>query len=525
MLAAKAPRIYIFRVFDLVVIAICALLIYFVFRDGLHVIADAVWSRPELGYAMLLPGVIAFLVWQRREEWEVVELRGSLFGFVCLAFALLLGALGKLSALYILQEYGAVLAIYGLVLVIVGWRWFRRFWAPLLLVLLIVPLPGFLYNNLSAQLQLISSAIGVWFIRLFGISVFLEGNVIDLGTLKLQVAEACDGLRYLFPLVTISFVVAYFFKGATWKRVLILVSSAPITILMNSLRIGAIGLMVDRWGIEMAEGFLHEFQGWAVFMVSIAILLLTAFVLSLLGSETRPWRETFGLEIPQSRNPLANRAVREGSAPTRLYAACLLGASLFVVGIPERQELPPSRSDFAQFPVSLGGWSGHKGRMESVYQDVLQLDDYLLADFYRQSGRPVNAYVAWYESQRAGRSAHSPRSCLPGGGWRIESLRRVSLPTVQVGGVPLSVNRAVIRLGDQRLLVYYWFLQRGRVITNEYAVKWFLLWDSLLKNRTDGALVRLTIPIASEQNEEASEAELKEFANSMTLVLPSFVPS
>ncbi len=102
-------------------------------------------------------------------------------------------------------------------LALVGRQVFRIIWVPMLILLFMIPLPRFLYNNISAQLQLISSGIGVWFIRLFGISVFLEGNVIDLGALKLQVAEACDGLRYLFPLMTLGFILAYFFKAAFWK--------------------------------------------------------------------------------------------------------------------------------------------------------------------------------------------------------------------------------------------------------------------------------------------------------------------
>ena len=147
-----------------------------------------------------------------------------------------------------------------------------------------IPLPKFLYNNLSSQLQLISSEIGVWFIRLFDISVYLEGNVIDLGNYKLQVVEACSGLRYLFPLMTLGFIAAYFFKGAFWKRAIIFLSSIPITVLMNSLRIGMIGVTVEYWGVAAAEGLLHDFEGWVVFMACTAVLVLEMWVLAHVGS-------------------------------------------------------------------------------------------------------------------------------------------------------------------------------------------------------------------------------------------------
>ena len=227
----------------------------------------ATWSgSPEFSHAPLIPLISAFLVWQQKDILERIEFSGSWAGVLLALCGALLAVAGVLASLFPASQYGAVIAVYGVVLAGVGLKVFRRLWAPLFILLLMVPLPDFLLNNLSAEMQLISSAIGVWFMRLFGVSVYLEGNVIDLGGYQLQVAEACDGLRYLFPLMTLGFIVAYFFKAALWKRVLLFLSSIPITILMNSLRVGMIGIMVEHWGIGMAEGFLHEFQGWAVFM-------------------------------------------------------------------------------------------------------------------------------------------------------------------------------------------------------------------------------------------------------------------
>ncbi len=102
------------------------------------------------------------------------------------------------------MQYGFLVALYGVVLALTGGKVFRRLWMPLLILVFMVPLPAFFNNSLSLQMQLWSSWLGVAFIRMAGISVFLEGNVIDLGTLQLQVAEACDGLRYLFPLMTLA---------------------------------------------------------------------------------------------------------------------------------------------------------------------------------------------------------------------------------------------------------------------------------------------------------------------------------
>src|SRR5262245_46978515 len=259
----------------------------------------AVWmGRPEYSHGILIPIVALFFAWQRSGEIAQLEFKGSWAGVLLVLAGAVLNVVGALATTYTIQQYGFLLAVYGVVLSLTGPEVFRRLAAPLFILLLMIPLPDFLLNNFSARLQLVSSQLGVWFIRLFDISVLVEGNVIDLGTYKLQVAEACDGLRYLFPLMTLGFIMACFFRVAMWKRALLFLSSIPLTVLMNSFRIGTIGVMVDHWVVSMAEGFLHEFQGWAVFMASAALMLLVMMLLSRLGPGGKPWREAFG--VPRS---------------------------------------------------------------------------------------------------------------------------------------------------------------------------------------------------------------------------------
>jgi EpsI family protein len=132
--------------------------------------------------------------------------------------------------------------------------------------------------------------------------------------------------------------------------------------------------------------------------------------------------------------------------------------------------------------------------------------------------------VAYYASQRKGESAHSPRSCIPGGGWEITDLSQRNLDGVAVAGQPLRVNRVLIQKGENKQLVYYWFQQRGRVITNEYLVKWYLFWDALTHNRTDGALVRLVTYIGPGQSVEQADRELSTFAARISSPLEQYVP-
>jgi exosortase D (VPLPA-CTERM-specific) len=432
----------------------------------------------------------------------------------------------ELAATYTLGMYACLITLMGLVLALTGGRAYRLLAVPLFILLFMVPLPRFLFQNLSNALQLWSSQIGVWFIRLLDISVYLEGNVIDLGGYKLQVAEACDGLRYLFPLMTLGFLIAYFYKGAFWKRAVLFLSSIPITVFMNSLRIGTIGVMVEHWGIGMAEGFLHEFQGWMVFMTSMALMIAEIALLHRVGRESGSWRQVFGIEFPAPTPAAAE--LRNRMLPAAFAGACavLVGVVLINALLSRPEEITPARTPLAEFPLHVANWSGRRSSLDGVYLDILNLDDYVLTDYQDvRNGDVVDFYVAWYNSQRKGTVVHSPRACLPGGGWQMRDLREYTLDGVLINGKPLRVNRSVIELGNQRELVYYWFQQRGRVITGEFAVKWYLFWDSLTRHRTDGALVRLVIPLDAGATEVSADRELANFVARIAPDLSRYIPN
>jgi exosortase D (VPLPA-CTERM-specific) len=504
--------------------AAVALLSLLPFWDGLIDMWKVWTTYPEYSHGLLIPPIAAFLIWQQKDRLELVTFEGGWWGVVLVACGGALLMLGQLGTIYTIVEYAYLLTLFGLVLAFTGNKAFRLIAAPLFILFFMIPLPSFLFANLSSKLQLLSSLVGAWFMRLFGISVFVEGNVIDLGGYKLQVAEACDGLRYLFPLLTLGFLMAYFYKGAMWKRVILFLSSIPVTVVMNSFRIGTIGVMVEHWGVGMAEGFLHEFQGWMVFMASAALMLGEIIVLNRIGRESGTWRQLFGVEFP---GPSPRGVPRRPRAiPPSFAVACALLAGFAAISwlSPRPAEVIPTRVSFIDFPMELGRWRGHRETMEGIYLDALKLDDYMLADYVDGSGDGVNLYVAYYNSQRKGEAVHSPRACLPGGGWQLSDFNQRTVTEVTIGSRPLRVNRTLIALGDQQQLVYYWFEQRGRVITNEFVVKWYLFWDALTRHRTDGALVRLIAVLPPGGSEADADRRLVDVAKHIAPILTRYIP-
>lgn len=504
---------------------VVAALLGFIFWQGLYRLVVVWGAQEEYSYGYMIPFITLFLLWQKKEALGRIEFQGSWAGLAVVLTGLILLVLGNLSTLVLIAQYAFLVVVLGMALSFTGPRGFRVVFVPLIFLAFMIPLPQFFFIEISQRLQFLSSAIGVWVIRLFGISVFLEGNVIDLGTLKLQVVEACSGLRYLFPLMTLGFMSAYFFKGAFWKRAVLFLSTIPITVLMNSIRIGAIGVTVEYWGKAMAEGVLHDFEGWFVFMACTGVLIVEMWILAQIGSDRLPLREAFGLTFPA---PTPKEARIQTRGLPKPYLAAIVITMVFAVAtamMPERVEVPPARKDFATFPLEFGQWKGKTERLEQIYLNALKLDDYLLSDFIDPQQHAVNFYVAYYASQRQGESAHSPRTCLPGGGWEMVGLAEHDVAGVSVNGVPLRVNRAVIQLGEQKQLVYYWFQQRGRVIANEYLVKWFIFWDALTRNRSDGSLVRLITPLAAGEDEQKGDERLTDFSREVVKYLPEYVPN
>ena len=461
-------------------------------------------NQEEYSHGFLIPLVTLYILWEKK-GLILSSVAAPQWSGVCLIIiASIVFLIGEVSALYLLIQYAFVLALIGISLVTIG-KGTRYTVTPILLLLFAIPLPYVIEVLLTAKLQLISSSLGVSFIRLCQIPVFLEGNVIDLGVYQLQVVEACSGLRYLFPLMSLGFIAAYFYQASFWKRALVFLATIPITILMNSFRIGAIGVLVDNWGISMAEGFLHDFEGWIIFMACAVLLFILVWVLEKLTNKGGSLAAVFAVvDTPLPTDGKNSSFEGLSSKPLIVAILLLMGSGVVAQFLDQRTENLPEHRSFVNYPLNIGDWKGQHEKLDDPVVEKLGMTDYLLANYRNDKGTLVNFYVAYYQSQRKGVSPHSPRVCIPGGGWEIAEFERT-----EVNNHP--VNRVLIKKGNQRQLVYYWFQGHGRLIANEYINKWYLFIDSIFKNRTDGALVRYTIAVGQHEDIKVAEAKILSF--------------
>jgi len=480
------------------------------------------WNRQDFDYCYLIPFVVLYLLWDKRKTFASLASKPSWVGLFPLLIGILFFFLGEFGGEYLSLYLSIWFMIFALCWTHFGWRKLKVIWFPLFIILTMFPPPNFLYGRLTLGMQLLSSKLGADFLHLLNVPVFREGNVLDLGNTQLQIVAACSGLRYLIPMVIVGLLLAYFFQAPLWKRLVLLLSTLPLAILTNGLRLGITGLLARHWGDKVTRGAFHDITGWIIFALSVLFLLLEMKVLGRIGGKGGK-----GGLGPAPPRPLPVAAGRPGrlSQPQFLAAVVLLGLTIvfFQTRQGARENIPPTKS-FVSFPVSIGEWSGKRQEMEREIIEALDFTDYVLMDYRNAKGESVNFYVAYYQSQRKGESIHSPETCLLGGGWAFQESGAAAVPMRVDGDERIIVNRAVLEKRGNRQLAYFWFPSRGRILTNAYELKIYNFWDAFTKGRTDGALVRILTAVYPNESLQDAEARLLGFSREALPVLEQYLP-
>lgn len=497
-----------------------------VFWYGFVSLGDA-WATPEYSHGPIIPILSLYLFLRDMRKVPPVDHKVTRWpGVVVIVAALAIAVFGNLIRIPDIVTYGFIIWVAGMVLLCFGFSRGLLFWTGVLHLVYMLPLPQFLYWHLTIYLQLISSELGVWFIEVMGISVFLDGNIIDLGVYKLQVAEACSGLRYLFPILSFSYVFCVLYNGPKWHKIVILLSAAPITIFMNAFRIGVIGVLVENFGIEHAEGFLHYFEGWVIFGACVGLLFLLAVVMQRLQKHPKPLAEALDIDF----DGLGEQAMRATQIPINrmLVAVGVLTtvASIIWVLLPQPEYNRVQREPFGFFPTALGEWSGSTIALDASVEYTLGADDYIQTNYIATGeAAPVGFFSAFYHKQTEGSGIHSPEVCLPVGGWEMFDVGQITIDLEDTTGwAPFQTNRAIIQKGTQKQVVYYWFEQRGKRMTNDFKVKLATIADSLTINRADGALVRFTTHVVPGETVAAADARIMRLMAETLPVLPKYLP-
>ncbi|HLD46521.1 MAG TPA: VPLPA-CTERM-specific exosortase XrtD [Desulfobaccales bacterium] len=464
-------------------------------------------ENEDYSFGLLLPLVSGYIVYLKLPQIRSYLWRPSWLGLLFMAVGFAFYIVGELGADLYIPRLSFVIVITGLLFLMGGWSLVRLLLFPLFLLILMFPLPGLLTKQLTMPLQLISSRLATAMLQMVGIPAFCQGNVIDLGVRQMQMVEACSGLRYILALLALGVIFCYFFQRCLWKILLLLMVLIPSAIVANALRVMAMGIIPAL----LSPGFWHAFSGWLIFVFCLGILSLINRILNKIQPGTAIPPDPFAPPIPTPRSALAIESYL-------VLAVVLVGLGGPIATLVGRAPGVALGRSFDHFPLELGHWHGQLAYIDPEMVKATKSDAHLNAEFRSPGQPPISLWIAYYKTQKkAGGFVHSPKLCLTGGGWTHLNTGIGRL------GKDMPVNYLILQQMGTSMVVYYWYLQRGRWFTNEYLNKLYMVIDGLTRRRTDGALIRLITP--AEPNVEAARKRLDAFALQLAPVLPHFIPN
>jgi exosortase len=283
-LSAKLPRAPLAQM-SLWKISLIVLLVGWIYSPIVGKLASQWWHDPNFSHGFFVPAFALYVLWEQRARLRVLPRKPSWAGLAMLAVALATLIIGVLGAELFLSRVSLLFVIAGLVVFFLGWRYQRAILFPWAFLLLMIPVPSILFNQITFPLQLFASKAAATVLPWLGVPVLREGNIIQLPAMPLEVAEACSGIRSLLSLGTLAIIYGYLLEKRNLVRVALALAAIPIAVVANSSRIVGTGLLVQYWDPEKAEGFFHMFSGWLIFVVSLAMLFAVHRILKLIWHE------------------------------------------------------------------------------------------------------------------------------------------------------------------------------------------------------------------------------------------------
>jgi len=489
-----------------------AFLYHDIFRN---LIRDWAASDENYSHGFLIVPIALYFVWERRNRLAEAQCRPSNLGLIVVFGSLSVLLLGLLGSELFLTRISMLGTLGGTILFLYGWQHLRILALPLMFLLLMIPLPRIIFDQIVFPLQLVASYLAEMILSAFNVPVLREGNLIVLAHSTLEVAEACSGIRSLISLLTLGIVYGYMMDPRRSMRIALAIGTIPVAIIANGFRVAGTGLAAQYYGAKAAEAFFDTFSGWILFTVAFFLLfglyrlLVWIAPLNVQPSQNAPLEEV-------TRGPVEHTSL----ARAMIITIALIVATI-VIGETATTDAVAIREPLYKMALQAGKWQGKPAEeINSQILATIGVDEYLSRFYFNSGHTQVHLYVGYYASQREGDTIHSPKNCLPGAGWLPVKYDQIVIEVA--GRAPIEVNQYVIQKGLEKQMVLYWYQSHGRVIASEYWAKIYLVTDAIRMNRTDGALVRVISPVVD--SEKAAQRNAVDFVKDLLPLLDRHLP-
>lgn len=479
------------------------------------------WTNEDYSYGFLIPVVSAYLLWEKRKVIDGLQIRSAwlmlplLVVFFLLSLYGTLGSSGNVSMPSIpilIMLYAAF--CFGLPLV-------KKLIMPLGFLIFMIPVPPSVETSLGIFLKSISSKMGGWIIHAVNIPVYVSGNVIDIGITQLQVVDACSGMRYVFALFALGVLYSYFFESHLWKRIVCVLTTIPIAIITNALRIGATGILANYYGVKVAEGFFHGFSGWVIFMVAFAFLFLMGRLLRLFPPHG----------LLQEDEDRAMSATNERNAPIipdnrgAFFTAIAMMIVFGLLSLSTRI-LPPimMQGGIASFSLSIAEW---QGRSEFISPDIIEksgAEESFSANYRNRKSDSVSLYIGYRSTAFLSNENffHTPTVCLPSSGWETKSISTREIQDVPKYG-RLKVSTMIIENFGVRQIVYFWFQTKDKTSHDKNINRFHLALHAIKRDNTYDLFIRPITMVRPNETIEDAEKRMDGFVRDMMNELLKFL--
>jgi exosortase D (VPLPA-CTERM-specific) len=502
-------------------IAVLAVLFVAAYYVPFKSMANIWWENEDYSYGFMIPLASAYLLWEKRKVLGEIPIRSSWKLLPLLVLLVLISLYGILGSSGNISMPSVPLLIILFIGFCFGIESVKRLILPLGFLFLMVPVPAFIDRTLGLYLKAISSNLGGAFIGLFNIPVHVSGNIIDLGATQLQVVDACSGLRYIFPLIALGILYAYFFERLLWKRLVCVLATIPLGVFMNALRIGLTGILTDRYGTKVAEGFFHGFSGWVLFIVAIVMLFLFSRFLELFAPKTALNKVR---NAPKSGQDTT--AAAEGGKTTRAFLISAAILSCVAVLSVSTSTLPAMtiQGGIQGFPLQIGEWQGGSETVNPVIVKESGAEEAFSGHFIKGSGDEISLYMGYRSTAFLANENffHSPTVCIPSSGWVEQEVKRRTIKNIP-HFKDLDVTQMVIERGGIRQLVYFWFQTKDEATYDKNINRFHLSLHAIRRDNTYDLFMRPITPIHSSERLEDAETRMDGFVREMMPVLFQFL--
>ncbi|MEI6209327.1 MAG: exosortase A [Desulfuromonadales bacterium] len=484
------------------------------------------YSDENYSHGFLVPIIAGYFLWQRWPDLKGRLVKPDGLGLIVIIWGLVQLLIAWLGVEYFTMRSSLIVLLAGMTLFWFGREVLKGMALPLGYLIFMIPIPYIIYDMAAFPLKLFVTRVSVAFMKIVGVVVMREGNIIMFPTTTLEVADACSGIRSLISLLAIAVAYSFVMKTSPLRRWIIICSAVPIAVATNSLRVIVTGILAQWWGARAAEGFFHEFAGMAVFV--LAMVMLVAFGAAVKGGKGETGKQACGETASPEVFSSSHLHIDASPAVTPLSlhplyrfitVFALLTVAALIITFHKDMDVPTNRP-FSQFPQQVQAWKmSSRSEFSADVLQALKPTDYLYHQYKDAAGQTVSLYVGYHGGGEGGGEIHSPKHCLPGSGWYEVSTRQGVLDTP---GGSINIVRAVYQKGESKELFLYWFQVRDRSITNEYSLKIAEIMNSALYRRRDASFIRVSVQV--DANIDQATARGEQFIRDFEPLFREFLP-